>query len=106
MQNQDNNQPVSGSQRVQEHRERVAFQGLKRVEVKVSKTDEWFIRSIAKVLCDNEEQASLIRNELSHLLPPRKEQSIVDFFRSSPLANEAENLDFERSKDTGTPLSF
>ncbi len=97
---------LPGAKRVQHHRERSALSGLKRVEVKVSEKDEWLIRSVAKILRDNEEQAKLIRSELSDLIPLQSEQSIVDFFRSSPLAEEVEHLDFERSKEIGTPLSF
>jgi len=77
-----------------------------RVEVKVSEKDEWIIRSMAEVLKGNEEKAKVIRDELSALLPPRNEQNIIDFFRSSPLAEAAELLDIKRSKDTGTPISF
>ena len=96
----------AGAKRVREHRERSALSGFKRVEVNVSENDEWLIRSVAKILRDDEEQATFIRNELSNLIPPQSEKSMVDFFRSSPLAEVAEELDLTRSKETGKPLSF
>lgn len=104
---QEQQDPNSHSaKRVEHHRKRLTLSGLKRVEVKIAEKDEWLIRSIAKILRNNEEQATLIRNELSTLIPAKKKQSIVEFFRSSPLAEVAEQLDLERSKDTGKPLSF
>jgi len=102
--NQDLNQ--SGATRVQNYRERTALGGLKRVEVQVSIQDEWFIRAIAKILRSNKKQAMLIRSELFELLPPPASQGIVEFFGSSPLADAAKDLDFKRSKDTGTSLQF
>ena len=105
MQEQESTNSPS-AKRVQNHRERSALSGLKRVEVKVSEKDEWLIRSVAKILRDNEKQAKLIRNELSDLIPPQSEQNMVDFFRSSPLVEESENLNFERSKDVGKSLSL
>ena len=92
--------------RVQNHREQAVLSGLKRVEVKVSIKDEWFIRALAKALRSNKEKAELIRNELSELLSPPSTQGIADFFHSSPLSDVAQSLELERSKETGTPLQF
>jgi hypothetical protein len=100
------NTPVPGSKRVQNHRKRDSLNKLKRVEVKVSEKDVPLIRSVAELLKSDEEKANSIRNNLSELLFPGSEQSLVDFFRSSPLVEASEVLDIERSKDTGSPLNF
>ena len=82
----DHSPPVPGSKRVQNHRKRNSLNKLKRVEVKVSEKDVWLIRSVAELLKSDEEKANSIRNDLSELLFPGSEQSLVDFFKIFPEA--------------------
>ena len=93
----------SGADRTQSHRDRAALQGLKRVEVKVNIHDEWIIRGIAQLL-NKSEAADQVREDISKLLPNSPGINIVDFFQKSPLMDDEFKID--RSKDTGSPLSF
>ncbi len=96
----------SNAERVQHHRERAVLANMKRIEVKIDKQDELLIKTLAKHLRENEKEAEIIRSELAYLIPDKNDINIVDFFRNSPLAQAATELDIARSKDTGSSLSF
>jgi hypothetical protein len=95
----------SNSDRIRRHREYVAAQGIKRVEMKVPDRDVELMKSLASVLQSGGEKAYQARNAVLAIIPHDK-QNMVDFFRNSPLAEYNDELDLSRDKETGDPLTF
>lgn len=98
----ESNHLEQGARRVREHRHSLKQEGLKRCEVNIPSKDEVLIKTLAKILKQNDQEAQKVRKILASALPVSS-QDIVSFFQQSPLAEFAEESDFSRDKDTGRP---
>ncbi len=93
--------------RVARHRKAARASGGKRVEVTVPASDAGLIKAIAGVLRSGGENANLVRQRLRSMLAAPKARTgkeLVEFLRSSPLADMA--LEFERDRSSGRVADF
>lgn len=84
-----------------EHRQRQRRQGSQRLEVQVRREDAALLRAVAAALLDPDRAAEgrlLLREHFA----PASARSFKEFLLSAPL----EELDLERSRDTGRDIKL
>lgn len=89
------------------HREKIATNGAKRVNVTVPSRDVLLVKALASALRSDGEEAKLIRESLQPMLVVPKANSgseLVAFLRSSPLTDT--ELPIERDRTTGRLTAF
>jgi hypothetical protein len=99
---------VGSSQRraLKSYRERLGKRGLARFEVLGLEVDRDLIRSLAKRLANNDQEAMRLRADVSRSLagePPRK-GGILAALRRSPLVGA--DLDLSRETNTGREIDL
>jgi hypothetical protein len=99
---------VGSSQRraLKNYRERLGKRGLARFEVLGLEVDRDLIRSLAKRLANNDQEAMRLRADVSRSLagePPRK-GGILAALRRSPLVGA--DLDLSRETNTGREIDL
>ena len=102
---------LSGSptERVAQHRRRLAEQGKRRLEVVVpeSEADIALIKELASALCEGGPSAQRVRRALAPMLyddVAKTGRELVAFFQSSPLVGEELDLDRDKSGERDVDL--
>ena len=86
--------------RVQQHRDRLAASGLRRMEVAVPASDAPLLRRVAALLRAGGQQAEQLREQLAPAVgvaPAQSGKELVAFFRRSPLVGEDIRIERDRS---------
>lgn len=93
--------------RVARHRAKATAQGARRIEVTVPTRDAWAIKAVAGILREGGENAKKVRKAITSMAPVRPARTgveLVDFFRSSPFADE--DIVIERDRSTGRRINL
>jgi transposase len=97
---------ASQKRALQNYRERLSKRGLARFEVLGLDSDRELIRSLARRLAENDQDAARLRAEVSKSVSPEepKKGGMLDWLRRSPLVGA--DLEFPRETDTGHSVEF
>ena len=93
--------------RVRQHRDRLAANGLRRLEVAVPAADAPLLRRVAALLRAGGRPAERLREQLAPAVgsaPARSGEELVAFFRASPLVGE--DLRVERNRSPGRAVEL